>query len=577
MPNTAVGARLIRFGTFELDVQAGELRRQGVKIKLQEQPLRILQMLLANPGQLVTREELRSKLWPSNSFVDFDHGLNKAINKLREALGDSAESPRFVETLSRRGYRFIGSIGKTSGRIESLAVLPLENLSRDPEQDYFADGLTEALITYLAKISSLHVVSRTSVMRYKGPHGKSLREIAAELEVDGIVEGTVLRSGKRVRISAQLVNASTDNHLWAETYDRDLRDILALQAEVATSIVREIQATVTPPERAQLARRHEVDPSVYEAYLKGRYFWNKRTLAGLSKGAEYFQHAIDKDPNYAPAYAGLADSASRLGWWCFVPPEEGCARGIAAARRALEIDDTLAEVHAALGFALLHHDCSFRAAEEACRRAIVLDPRSSVAAQAHSCLLITTGRPDECVSEVMRCVQLDPFSLIHQWTASGMLYHARQYNRAIEQAHRCLELDPSFAPPRWTIAVALAKIGAEDRGILELEDAVRATAANEFFLGALGYCYAIAARREDATKVLDQMLEASKKRFVSAYWPAVINGTLGNHDEAFRLLEVAYREHAPLMAYTKVAPFFDEMRSDARFDVMMRKVGFPAV
>ena len=307
-------------------------------------------------------------------LIDFDHGLNKAINKLRETLDDSADHPQFIETLAKRGYRFIGSLGSASRRIESLAVLPLDNFSRDPEQDYFADGLTEALITCLAKISSLQVVSRTSVMRYKGAHGKTLREIAAELGVDGIVEGTVLRSGKRVRISAQLVNASTDKHVWAETYDRDLRDILALQAEVASSIVQQIEATVTARERAQLTGRREVDPDVYEAYLKGRFFWNKRTLVAMSKGAEYFQQAIDRDPNYAPAYAGLADSAARLGWWGFVPPEEGCARGIAAARRALEIDDTLAEAYAALGFSLLHYDCSFRAAEDACRRAITLDP-----------------------------------------------------------------------------------------------------------------------------------------------------------------------------------------------------------
>jgi TolB-like protein/Flp pilus assembly protein TadD len=576
MQNETSGPQIVRFGTFELDVRAGELHKQGVRIKLQEQPLRILEMLVGRPGQLVTRDELRSRLWPSDTFVDFDHGLNKAINKLREALGDSAESPRFIETLAKRGYRFIGSFDSAPGRIQSLAVLPLENLSRDPEQDYFTDGLTEALIGRLAKISSLQVVSRTSVMRYKGAHGKSLREIAAELGADGIVEGTVLRSGKRVRISAQLVNAATDKHVWAETYDRDLSDILALQAEVASSIVREIQATVTPPERLQLARRQEVHPDVYEAYLKGRYFWNKRTLVGMSKGAEYFQQAIAKDPTYAPAHAGLADSAARLGWWGFVSPEEGCARGIAAARRALEIDDTLAEAHAALGFALLHYDCSFRAAEDACRRAIALDPKYAYAAQAHSCCLTTCARFDEGVSEALRAVQLEPLQPILQWTASGMLYHARQYNRAIEQAHRCLELDPSFPPPRWTIALALAKLGTGETGITELEEAVRATGANEFFLGALGYCYAVTGRRVDAVGVLDQFLAASKQRFVSAYWPAVINGALGNRDEAFRLLDIAYRDHASLMAWMKVAPFFDELRSDARFDAMLRKTMFPA-
>jgi TolB-like protein len=576
MKSVAGDSRIIRFGAFELDANAGELRKKGLKIRLQEQPLRILRMLLESPGRLVSREELRAALWPSNSYVDFDQGLNRAINRLREALGDSAESPSFIETLSRRGYRFTGTIAANARKIDSLAVLPLENLSRDPEQDYFADGLTEALITYLAKISALQVASRTSVMRYKGAHGRSVREIAADLDVKGIVEGTVLRSGERVRISVQLVDATTDKHLWAEIYDRDLRDILELQTEVASSIVREIQATVTPPEQAQLARRHEVDPEVYEAYLKGRFFWNKRTPDGMRRGAEYFQQAIEKDPDYAPAYAGLGDSAARLGWWGFVPPEQGCARGKAAAQRALEIDDTLAEAYAALGFAVLHYDFAFSAAEEACRRAVALDPRDAYAAQASCIALTASGRFDEGVSGALRAVQLEPLSLPLRWTASSMLYLARQYDRAIEEARRCLERDPSFAPPRFNIAIALAKKRpTDDTGIRELEEAVRASGSSQMLLGGLGYCYAIAARRKDAIAVLGQMHEASKQGYISAYWPAVINGALGNLDDAFGLLEDAYQEHSPWMAYVKVAAWFDGLRSDTRFADLLHRMRFP--
>jgi TolB-like protein len=254
------GPQIIRFGAFELDVRVGELRKQGTKIKLQEQPLRILKMLLTRPGQLVTREELRDRLWPSDTFVDFDHSLNKAINKLREALDDSAESPRFVETIPRRGYRMISPLGKASGRIESLAVLPLEDLAHDPAQEYFADGLTEALITSLAKIGALRVISRTTAMRYKQTD-KSLPQIAQELNVDAVVEGTVQRSGERVRISAQLIQASTDAHMWAESYERDLRDILVLESEVARAIATEVQAKLSPHEEAQLTRvRQPVNP-----------------------------------------------------------------------------------------------------------------------------------------------------------------------------------------------------------------------------------------------------------------------------------------------------------------------------
>src|SRR6266568_1178233 len=272
----------VRFGVFEVDLRAGELRKQGVKIKLQEQPFHLLQMLLEHPGEIVTREELRERIWPADTFVDFDQGLNNAIKRLRESLGDSPDNPRFIETVPRHGYRFIGNLGVTSGQIKSLAVLPLENLSRDPEQEYFAEGMTEALITTLAKIGELRVVSRTSVMLYKGVH-KPLREIARELEVDAIVEGTVLRIGRRVRITAQLIDVAKESHLWAESYERDLRDVLALQSELAQAIAREVQVKLTPQERAHLAQTRPVDPEAYEAYLKGRYHWNRRSREGLGK------------------------------------------------------------------------------------------------------------------------------------------------------------------------------------------------------------------------------------------------------------------------------------------------------
>src|SRR2546427_12292825 len=264
----------VRFGAFELDQDAGELRKQGTRMKLQEQPLQMLQVLLQRPGEVVTREELQQKIWPSDTFVDFDHGINHAIKRLREALGDAAETPHYIETLPRRGYRFIGKIECNAPRMRSLAVLPLENLSHDPQQEYFAEGLTEALITTLAKIGELRVISRTSAMHYRGVH-KPLHEIARELEVDAIVEGTVLRAGHRVRITAQLIDASKETHLWAESYERDLRNVLALQAEVAQAIAREVRVKLTPQEQAHFAQSHPVNPEAYEAYLKGRNYCNR--------------------------------------------------------------------------------------------------------------------------------------------------------------------------------------------------------------------------------------------------------------------------------------------------------------
>src|SRR6266568_1062355 len=337
----------VRFGVFEVDLRAGELRKQGVKIKLQEQPFHLLQMLLEHPGEIVTREELRGRIWPADTFVDFDQGLNNAIKRLRESLSDSAENPRFIETVPRHGYRFIGNLGATPGGIKSLAVLPLENLSRDPEQEYFADGLTEALITTLAKIGDLRVVSRTSAMQYKGIH-KPVREIARELGVDSIVEGTVLRAGDRVRITAQLIDAAKEAHLWAESYVRDLRDVLTLQSEVAQAVAREVQVKLTPQEQAHLGQVHPVDPEAYEAYLKGRYHWNRRSGEGYGKAMQCFQQTIARDPTYGAAYSGLADCLSLLGVWSLIAPDEGCGKAKGLALQALERDPSLAEAHVSL-------------------------------------------------------------------------------------------------------------------------------------------------------------------------------------------------------------------------------------
>jgi TolB-like protein len=351
MQQVSSGSRIFRFSTFELDGHAGELRKQGVKIKLQEQPLRILEVLLASRGKIVTREELRSALWATNTLIDFDHGLNKAINKLREALGDSAESPRFIETLAKRGYRFVCDLAGDPRQIRSLLVLPLENLPHDPEQEYFAEGLTEALTTCLAKISALRVISRTTAMVYKRCE-KPLPDIARELGVDGVVAGSVLRSDGRVRISAQLVHAPTDTHVWADSYDREIRDILALQAEVAGAIAREIQVKLTPDEQVQLARTPAVHAEAYDAYLRGRYYWDKRTPASTRRAIDSFTQAIVHDPGFAPARAGLADCFGVLGWWGYAPPAEGCGRAKALALRTIELDPRVAEAHASLAWAV---------------------------------------------------------------------------------------------------------------------------------------------------------------------------------------------------------------------------------
>ncbi len=570
MQEPASSKRAVKFGVFEADLAARELRKSGLKIRLQDQPFQVLAMFLENPGQVVSRDELRRKLWSSDTFVDFDNGLNTAINKIREVLGDSAENPRFIETLPRRGYRFIGAASAAAtpahaeARIESLVVLPLENLSRDPEQDYFADGLTEALITNLAKISALQVVSRATAMHYKGAR-RPLPEIARELGVDVVVEGTVQRFGDRVQISAQLVQAATDTHLWAENYERDLRDVLALQAEVARAIAAEIRVRLTPEEQAELRRTRQVDAKAYEAYLKGRYHWNKRNLEGLMKGAEYFQKAIDRDPTYAAAYAGLADSASRLGFWTDTKPEEGCARGMAAARKAIEMDNTLAEAYAALCYSSLQYDFNICAAEEAAERAIELDPHNGFAFQGRACCLAARGREEDAIAEISLAVQIEPLSMVLQWTASVFLYFARQYDEAIALSQRGLELDPQFAPLHWTLGLSLGQKRMYQQAVDEMEESVRISRRSPFYLGALGHVYGASGRRDDAVKIIREMQELSKQRHVSPYWPGMIYAALGEKDEAFLWLERALEEHAPWMVYLKAPPWFDNLRSDPRY------------
>jgi TolB-like protein/Flp pilus assembly protein TadD len=568
---------VLRFGLLEVDFRAGELRKQGVKIKLQKQPLQVLKMLLTRPGEVVTRQELQKAIWSPDTFVDFDQGLYRAIKRLRQALNDSAEAPRFIETLPGRGYRFIASIGSAvGGGIHSLAVLPLENLSRDPEQEYFADGMTEALITNLAKISALRVTSRTSAMEYKGVRNKSAREIGEKLGVDGIVEGTVVRSGERVRISAQLIDAHTDTHVWAESYDRDLRDILALQSEVARAIAREIQITLTPQEKLQLARTQSVSSDAYEAYLRGRYYWNKRTLEGVKKGAYYFQQAIDKDPIYAPAYAGLADSYVIQAYWGFASPKESAARAGTFARKALEIDDTLAQAHASLAFATHMYDWNFLRAEAEFQRSIELNPSYATARQWYALYLAMMGRRALAILEIRRALQLDPISPIIHVAFATMLIFARKWDESLEQSQKALALDPSFPQARWMLGWAYGLKGAYRQAIAELCEGAKLTGGIALFQFALGYVYGVAGEEGEARKTLEQLLELSRGCYVMPYWMATVYVGLGDKDKALHWLERAYHERSAWMAFLKVQPWFDALRPDPRFMDLMRRMNFPS-
>lgn len=653
-------ARIIKFGLFELDLRSCELRKKGLKIKLQEQPYQILSLLLEHPNQAVTREELRHALWPSDTFVDFNHSLNSAIMRLREVLGDSSENPVFIETLSRRGYRFIAPVDRVSehaaeahssqlvtarwgerggnssqaqeivltpakqesskpqptkgmvsrralavgaiviasvllisgptahylrkpaasivepDQLKSLVVLPLENLSGNKEQDYFADGMTDELIASLAKIRSLRVISRTSAMEYKGTH-KSLSEIARELNVDAVVEGTVLRSGKRVRITAELVQVSTDRHLWAETYESELGDILTLQSHVASAIVNEIRIKLTPEEQQRLAAPRPVNSEAYEDYLKGRYYWNKRSEEALTKAIGYFRRATEKDSRYALGYAGLADCYSIIGSAIVgtVSAKEVAPAAKAAAQKALELDNTLAEAQTSLATVRFNYDWDWEGAASGFQRAIELNPNYATAHQRYSLYLMAMGRTRESVGEINRARNLDPLSISMNFSLGWRFYMARQYDLAIEQLRNTIDMDPNFALPHLVLGQAYEQKGSYDHAVAELQKATILSHESAPMIAALGHAYASMGRRTEAQHLLSQLLTESNKEYVSPFYIAVVYAGLGDNEKAMDWLKKAYQDRSNGVVFLKVDPQFDSVRSNPRFQSLLHALGFP--
>jgi len=633
---------VVRFGTYEVSLQSGEVRKAGLRIRVQQQPMKLLEILLEHPGKVVTREELRSRVWPSESFGDFDQALNIAIGKLRTALGDSAESPRFIETLPKRGYRFIadvsvvdtnvhpktqepvaGDLPATDPRltiqdaelavapkrrpgptrwvigalalvtiislailsvwlfrsgapvptgIRSIAVLPLENLSGDASQNYFADGMTDELITDLAQISALRVISRTSVMVYKGAR-KPLPQIARELNVDAVVEGTVLRSGDQVRITAQLIEASTDKHLWSQSYEGELRDTLALQNRVASAIADQIRINLTPQEQAALKNVKVVNPEAYESYLKGRYFWNKRTPDGLKVALAYFKEAIEEDPKYAQAYSGLADTYALLGDWQYavMTPKEAFPDAKSAALKALELDSGLGEAHNSLAFVLDGFDWDFDAAGKEFRRAIELNPGYATAHHWYAWHLSLLGRFDEAIAEMKKAQNLDPLSLIINADLAELLVLAHHYDESIAQSRKTIEMDPNFALAHNQLAQAYLQKHIYDQAVIELKKAVQLSGDSPTCIANLARAYVASGKRGEAEKLLGDLKKRSSAAYSNAPEIAIVYVSLGDSDQAMNWLEKGYEER--FNPGVLLRPGFDPLRSDSRFQNLLRRIG----
>ncbi len=601
----------IRFGIFEVNPPAGELRRQGLKVKLQEQPFQILMLLLEHPGEVVTREELQQKLWPADTFVDFDRGLNRAINRLREALGDGTDNPRFIETLPRRGYRFIAPVetaaaelsivasprkrwllvsagallaislvslglkvgGRVQPRIQSLAVLPLENLSSDPAQDYFADGMTDELITEIAKIGSLRVISRTSIMQYKAAH-KPLPVIARELGVDAVVEGTVVHSGQKVRVTAQLIRARDDRHLWSEKFERDLGDVLRLQGEVAQAIAGQIQIKLTPNEYTSLTRARPVNPRAYEAYLEGSFFRTKATAPELNKSVQLFTQAIELDPAYAQGYAGLSHAYYVMGIRGRRPSGEAYPKAQAAAVKALELDETNLEAHNTLAEVKRGYEWDWAGAEAEYPRMPELNPNRSLPHAGHSDYLSKMGRHVEAIAEARRARELDPIFVGTNNGLGMILYRARRYDEAMRACQIALELDPTNPTPLWFLAQIHEQKREFPEAIAELEKAVSVSGGGTLYRALLAHAHALAGDRAQALSTLNELKTLSTQKYVSPFEIALVYTGLGDRDSAFQWLEKAYRERTMLIQELP-SPLFDSLRSDPRFRDLMRRIGLP--
>ena len=611
----------VRFGIFQLDLKARELHKAGVKVRLQYQPFRVLAVLVERAGEVVTREELRQEIWPTDVYVAFDQGLNNAVKKVRDALGDSADNPRFIETVARHGYRFlvpVSTVQTDSSEVSLrqglrsmrnwalaggliaialvvalaywawrpsatrdrpspekvvLAVLPFDNLSHDTDQEFFSDGLTEEMIAQLGKLNPqrLRVIARGSVAKYKGS-SLAVNQIGRELHAEYLVQGSVRRASDHVRITVQLIQVRDQTDLWAESYDGELKDVLALQSSMARTIANQIHITLTAEQQTRLANPRNPGPEAYEAYLKGRYYWNKRSADGLQKAAIYFQQAINKDPGYGAAYSGLADCNSGLAWHGFNSPSDALPKANAAALKAIEIDPQSAEAHASLAL-VLNHRLDWPAAEAEFMRAVQFDPNYANAHHWYGDYLSIKGRHDEALREARKALELDPLNqMIGTWV-SLRYYLARKYDRAIEQGRDTVELDPNFAAAHLMLGESYIQIGSHSQGLAELQKAASLSGNSPLYVAQVAVAYAVAGRKTEALRTIAQLQEISGQRYVSPYGMAQAYAALNDREQTFKWLQAAYNDHAVWISYLAVDPVFDRFRSDQRFQELLRRVG----
>jgi TolB-like protein/DNA-binding winged helix-turn-helix (wHTH) protein/Flp pilus assembly protein TadD len=615
-------ARLFRFGSFGLDGQSGELSRHGEKVRLPEQAFQILELLLSRPGEVVTRDELRQRLWKAGTFVDFQVGLNSAVRKLREALDDSAENPQFVETLPRRGYRFIApvealhrgtdrrpaasvvgpaswartkmvaagvvivavvailAVSYQSGwslgarpaadEIRSLAVMPFDNFTGDPAQQYLSDAITDALTTHLAEIELVNVTSRASAMRFKMPH-KRPPDIGRELNVDALVQGALARSGHQLRVSVQVVHAATDHHVWARSYDGELGGIITLTQRIAGDVATAIGRRLPP---AAVSRRtRSVDAAAADAYKKGLVAAAPMTYEHLRTGIAYFEEAIARQRDYAEAHAALAQAQLQLLFMGPLSPRQLIPKAEAAARRAIELDGTLARPHETLGTILTHFYWKWDEGDAEFQRARQLSAPADETAGTAVIVLVRTGRRDEAIAQAERERRQDPLSFSAQMNVAVAYRAAARYDRAIAEFRRAIEMSPEQPRARFQLGVTFLFMGRHAEAIRELEAAVARVDGNPRMTAYLGYAYATAGRTAEARSLLDQLVSRARDQYVSSFGIALIHDALGEKEPALAALERAYQDRAVEFAQMFQYPPFKTIASHPRYETVMRRVG----
>jgi TolB-like protein len=574
----------LKFGAFELDVRLRELRTGSTRIRLQEQPFEILRLMLERPGDVVTREQLRQRLWPAGTFVDFEHSLNAAVKRLRAALGDDAENPRFVETLPRRGYRFIAPLG--SAAVEPadvsragaaprvrLAVLPFTNLGEDPAQEYFSDGLTEEMITQLGGLcrGRVGIIARWSSMVFKGTTRRA-REIGEALQADYLLEGSVRREGDRARITARLVETASETHLWSETYERHLVDCLAVQAEVASHIARSLAMELIPAKRPAPPT---CEPAAYQEYLKGRYYWNKPFDEGLNEAIVFYQRAIAAAPSFGAAHAALGRAQLARAEYYRELPRQALKAAEASALRALGIDRTLYEAWLVVAGVRRHHDHDFAGAESAYAEAISLNPSAEAAHRHYSVMLSARGRHTEAIRESERSCELDPLCLDVGTAAAWVRYAAGDYEAAIDQCRNTIDMDPSFMAARRLLGAAYLQCSREAEAIAELQSTATLDDADPVLLSWLAHAKAVTGSRKEAGQLIARARALEAERYVSAYHLAIAYAGLENLDDAFAALETAWLDRDPALAFVHVEPRFEPLRSDVRYGEFLTRLRMP--